>query len=127
VTVNYATVQLSLKTLRKEIGLLDLVHIVGFEVITVMKSTTNLLGYNHLSFAFTLVVVAYKPMRQNIQDYQTVANNPCQHINAELLLVSRMDYAMRILPCSLVLDVLMMLSLPKCASSVKCTDDTKNC
>jgi hypothetical protein len=34
--------------------------------------------------------------------YQTVTNNPCPHINSELLLVSRMDYAKRILLCPLV-------------------------
>jgi hypothetical protein len=37
--------------------------------------------------------------------YQTTTNNPCPHINAELLLVSRMDYTMRILLCPLVLVV----------------------
>jgi hypothetical protein len=31
-----------------------------------------------------------------------ITNNPRQHINAELLLVSRMDYTMRILLCPLV-------------------------
>jgi hypothetical protein len=35
--------------------------------------------------------------------YQTFNNIPCPHINAELLLVSRMDYVMRILRCLLVL------------------------
>jgi hypothetical protein len=34
-----------------------------------------------------------------------ISNNPCPHINAELLLVSRMDYTMRILLCPLVLVV----------------------
>jgi hypothetical protein len=52
-----------------------------------------------------MVVVAYKPMLQNMQVFQTVASNPCPHINAELLLVSRMDYAMKILLCTVVLDV----------------------
>jgi hypothetical protein len=34
------------------------------------------------------VVVACKPMWQNMRAYQTVTNNPCPHINAEPLLVS---------------------------------------
>jgi hypothetical protein len=34
------------------------------------------------------VVVACKPMWQNLRAYQPVTNNPCPHINAELLLVS---------------------------------------
>jgi hypothetical protein len=33
-------------------------------------------------------VVACTPMRQNMRAYRTVTNNPCAHINAELLLVS---------------------------------------
>jgi hypothetical protein len=33
-------------------------------------------------------VVACKPMWQNLRAYQTITNNPCPHINAELLLVS---------------------------------------
>jgi hypothetical protein len=37
--------------------------------------------------------------------YQAITSNPCTHINAELLLVSRMDYAMRTALCSLVLVV----------------------
>jgi hypothetical protein len=34
--------------------------------------------------------------------YKTVTNNPCPYINVQLLLVSRMDYTMRILLCPLV-------------------------
>jgi hypothetical protein len=34
------------------------------------------------------VVVSCKPMWQNIRAYQIINNNPCPHINAELLLVS---------------------------------------
>jgi hypothetical protein len=34
-----------------------------------------------------------------------ITNNPCPRINAELLLVSRTDYTMRILLCPLVLIV----------------------
>jgi hypothetical protein len=37
--------------------------------------------------------------------YQTVTKNPRPHINAELLLVSRMDCTMSILLCPLVLVV----------------------
>jgi hypothetical protein len=37
--------------------------------------------------------------------YQTITDNTCPHINAELLLVSRMDYTKRILLCPLVLVV----------------------
>jgi hypothetical protein len=32
-----------------------------------------------------------------------ITSNPCPHINAELLLVSRVDYTMNILLCPLVL------------------------
>jgi hypothetical protein len=39
------------------------------------------------------VVVACKPMWQNMRVYQTIANNRCSHINAELLLVS-MQYSL---------------------------------
>jgi hypothetical protein len=35
--------------------------------------------------------------------YRIITNNPYPHINAELLLVSRMDCTMRILLCPLVL------------------------
>jgi hypothetical protein len=41
-------------------------------------------------------------MWQNMRAYQTVTNNPCAHINAELLLVSRMDFAITILLCTIV-------------------------
>jgi hypothetical protein len=45
-------------------------------------------------------------MLQNMWAYQTITDNPCPDINAELLLVvSRMDYTMRILLCPLVLIV----------------------
>jgi hypothetical protein len=44
-------------------------------------------------------------MWKNMRAYQTIKNNPCPHINAELLLMSRMDYTMRILLCPLVLVV----------------------
>jgi hypothetical protein len=44
-------------------------------------------------------------MWQNMRVYQTITNNPCPHINAELLLVSKMDYTMRILVCPLVVVV----------------------
>jgi hypothetical protein len=37
--------------------------------------------------------------------YHTITNNPCRHINAELLLVSRMDYTLRVLLYPLVLVV----------------------
>jgi hypothetical protein len=50
-------------------------------------------------------VVACQPMWQNMQAYQAITNNPCPHLNAELLLVSRMYYAMSILLCPLVLVV----------------------
>jgi hypothetical protein len=46
-------------------------------------------------------VTAHKLIWQNMQAHQTITNNPCPHINAELLLVSRMDYTMRILLCPL--------------------------
>jgi hypothetical protein len=49
------------------------------------------------------VVVACKLMWQYMQAYQTITNNPCLHINAELLLVTRIDYTTRILLCPLVL------------------------
>jgi hypothetical protein len=52
-------------------------------------------------------------MWQNMPAYQTITSNPCPHINAQLLLMSGMDCAMRILLCPLVLVVLMMPSLPK--------------
>jgi hypothetical protein len=39
-----------------------------------------------------------------IRAYQTVVNNPCQRLNAELLLICRVDYTTRIL-CPLVLVV----------------------
>jgi hypothetical protein len=44
-------------------------------------------------------------MPQNMKACQKITNNPCAHINAELLLVPRMDYIMKILLCPLVLVV----------------------
>jgi hypothetical protein len=44
-------------------------------------------------------------MWQNKRAYKTITSNLCPHINAELLLVSRMDYTMKILLCTLVLIV----------------------
>jgi hypothetical protein len=42
-----------------------------------------------------VIVVSSKLMWQNMWAYQTVTNNPCTYINAEL--VSRMDNTMKIL------------------------------
>jgi hypothetical protein len=50
-------------------------------------------------------MVARKPMWRNMRAYYTITIKPCPHINAELLLVSRTDYTMRILDCPLVLVV----------------------
>jgi hypothetical protein len=47
-------------------------------------------------------MLACKPMWQIMRAYKTVTNNPCTHINAQLLLVSGMDYTMRILHSPLV-------------------------
>jgi hypothetical protein len=52
-----------------------------------------------------LVVFACKPMWQNMRAYQNITKNPCLQINAEILLVSRMDYTMSIPLCPLVLVV----------------------
>jgi hypothetical protein len=41
-------------------------------------------------------------MWQNMRAYQTTTNSLCPHVNAELLLVSGMEY-LRILLCPLVL------------------------
>jgi hypothetical protein len=41
-------------------------------------------------------------MWQNKRAYKTITSNPCPHINAELLLVSKMDYTMKILLCEMV-------------------------
>jgi hypothetical protein len=43
------------------------------------------------------VVVACKSMRQDMRAYQTVTNNPCPHIDAELLLLSTW-YSCRYIP-----------------------------
>jgi hypothetical protein len=64
-------------------------------------------------------------MWQNMWVYQKTTNNSCPHINAELLLVSRMDYTMRILLCPLVLAVIIDDAVLKRASSVKSTDEKK--
>jgi hypothetical protein len=37
--------------------------------------------------------------------YQTIANNHCLHINAEMLLMFKLDYTMTILLCPLVMVV----------------------
>jgi hypothetical protein len=50
-------------------------------------------------------MVACKPMWQNMQAYQTIANSACTDINAELLLAPVLEYTMRIVLCSLVLFV----------------------
>jgi hypothetical protein len=42
-------------------------------------------------------VVVSNPLWQNVQVYQTLANSPCPHIIAVLLLVSRMDYTILLL------------------------------
>jgi hypothetical protein len=50
-------------------------------------------------------VVACETMWQNVRASKMITNNLCRHISAKLLLVSRMDYIMRILLCPLVLVV----------------------
>jgi hypothetical protein len=50
-----------------------------------------------------LAVVACKLMWQNKWAYQRISNNPCPCINAELLLVFRMNYIMWTLLCPLAL------------------------
>jgi hypothetical protein len=50
-------------------------------------------------------VVACEPTWKNRRTYQTVTNNACQNINAELLLVSRLEYAVRIVLSPLVVVV----------------------
>jgi hypothetical protein len=65
-------------------------------------------------------------MWQNMRSYQTIINNPCPHINAELLLCLEW-----ITPWGFSsahwcwLWIVMMLSLQKHASSVKSTEETK--
>jgi hypothetical protein len=39
-----------------------------------------------------IVVVARRSMWQNMRVHQGVTNNPCPHINPQLVLVSRIDY-----------------------------------
>jgi uncharacterized membrane protein len=64
-------------------------------------------------------------MWQNVRTSKTMTNNPCPHINAELLLVSRMDYIMRILLCPLVLVVNINDAVStESGSSVTSTDGT---
>jgi hypothetical protein len=58
------------------------------------------------------VVVACKPTWQNMRVYQAIMNNTCLNINAELLLVSRLQYTIRIFFCPLVVVVKFMTSLP---------------
>jgi hypothetical protein len=62
------------------------------------------------------IVVACKSVWQNMRDYQIIANNPCTHINAELLLVSEMVYTMRIIlyPLVLVVNIEAAVSTEKC-------------
>jgi hypothetical protein len=62
-------------------------------------------SFDRLCRVKILVMVACRLIRQNMQAFQTVTNSPCQHVNAELLLVSGMDCALRILLCLLVLVV----------------------
>jgi hypothetical protein len=50
--------------------------------------------------------------------YQINTIDPCPHINAELLLASKMDYTMMILFCPLVL----VVNIDDAASSVKIAD-----
>jgi hypothetical protein len=50
-------------------------------------------------------MVARKTMWQNLWAYQIIASNPCPHINTEKLLVLKINYAMRILLCPLVMVV----------------------
>jgi hypothetical protein len=52
-----------------------------------------------------LVVVACKLTWQNMWAHQTITNNICQNINAELLLVSRVEHTIRIVLCPLVVVV----------------------
>jgi hypothetical protein len=64
--------------------------------------------------------------------YQTITNNPCTHIIAELLLVSGMDYTMKILlyPLVLVVNIDNVVSTETCTtckehSSVLFTDEAE--
>jgi hypothetical protein len=67
-------------------------------------------------------------MWQNMLSHQTITKNPCPHINSGLLLVSRMDYAMKIILCPLVLVVKIDDALcTKGASYVTSTEETKKC
>jgi hypothetical protein len=67
-------------------------------------------------------------MWQNMLAHQTMTKNPRPHINSELLLVSRMDYTMRIILCPLVLVVKIDDTVcTKGASYVTSTDETKKC
>jgi hypothetical protein len=51
------------------------------------------------------ISVACTPMQQNMRAYQTITNNHGPHINAELLLASRMYNTVRIALFPLVLVV----------------------
>jgi hypothetical protein len=50
-------------------------------------------------------MTACKRTWQNTFAYQTVTNNTCQNINAELSMVSRLQFTMRIVLCPLVVVV----------------------
>jgi hypothetical protein len=57
-----------------------------------------------------------------------ITNNPCPHINAELLLMSRMDTPWEFSSAHWCwLWILMTPSVLKRASSVKSTDETEKC
>jgi hypothetical protein len=51
-----------------------------------------------------------------MRTYQITTNNPCPHINAELQLMSRMDYTMRILVCPLV----FVVNIDDAVSAITC-------
>jgi hypothetical protein len=53
----------------------------------------------------------------------SITNNPCPHVNAELLLLSRTDYTVRILLCPLVL----VVNVNDAVSTETCTDETEKC
>jgi hypothetical protein len=51
------------------------------------------------------VVVYCKPTWQNLRACQTITNNTCPDVYAELLLVSRLEYTIRIVLYTLVVSV----------------------
>jgi hypothetical protein len=63
-------------------------------------------------------------MWQNMRAYQNITKNPCPQINAEILMVSTMDYTMSIPLCPLLL---MIPSVQKSVSPVKSIDEMKKC